>query len=156
MRKTGGLTLIEVLIVIFLIAFTSAMAAPSLMKWRSAAKLKGAAENLKAALEMAKLRAIQENGTVSVEFYKNSYRIFVDNDRDWLPDPPSSRSLLKNETFAQGVGVDIGTTSFAGADRTRFYGRGTAINGTAVLVNSGGNQKRIRVSTFAKISIATP
>jgi Tfp pilus assembly protein FimT len=155
-RSSGGLTLVEVLIVIFLIAFTSAMAAPSLMDWRNAAKLKGAAENLKAALEMAKLRAIQENGTVAVEFYQNSYRIFVDNDRNWLPDPPASRSLLKNETFASGLGVNTATTSFGGADRTRFFGRGTAINGTAVLVNSSGNQKRIRVSTFARISIVTP
>jgi prepilin-type N-terminal cleavage/methylation domain-containing protein len=153
--KTRGLTLIEVLIVISMIAFTSAMSAPSLMAWRSKAKLRGAAENLKAALEMAKLRAIQENGTISVEFFQNRYRIFVDNDRNWVPDPPANRSLLKNEIFVAGIWIDTASTSFGGADRTRFFGRGTAINGTAVLVNSSGNQKRITVSTLAKISIVT-
>lgn len=156
MRKSEGFTLIEAMIVIFLIAFISAMVAPSMLQWHSAAKLKGAAENLKGALEMAKIRAIQENGTVSVEFDKNMYRIFVDNDRDWSPDPPKSRSSLKTTLLMDGVRIDTGATSFRGAPRTRFYGRGTAINGTAVLVNSSGKEKRIRVSTFAKISIITP
>ena len=54
MGKPGGFTFIEALTVIFLITLISAIAVPGMMKWRTEAKLRGAIENLKGDLELAK------------------------------------------------------------------------------------------------------
>ena len=153
MRKISGFTLIEMMVVIFMIAFVSAFAVPNIMKWRSAAKLRGAAENLKGDLELAKLKSIQENGAVSIEFYGDSYRIYIDNDKDWSPDVPENLSRILTKTLPPGIQIDIDATSFGGQKMTRFSGRGTAITGTAVLVDSSGEKKKITISKFGKITI---
>lgn len=153
MRKIRGFTLIEVMVVIFMITAVSAFAVPGIMKWRSAAKLRGAAENLKGDLELAKLRAIQENGAVSIEFYGDRYQIYIDNDKDWSPDAPEKLSRLLNKRLPPGIQIDTEATSFGGQKHTRFSGRGTAVTGTAVLVDSSGRKKKIIISTFGNIRI---
>ena len=142
----------EVLVVIFLIAITSAIAAPGIMKWREAGKLRGAAENLKGDLELAKLRAIQENGAVAVQFSADGYIIFIDIDNNDTPDPPASDSVLKSITLPPGVKIDTADTSFGGNLVTHFFGRGTADNGTCTMI-SKGNKKAITISTFAVIKV---
>lgn len=151
-NRLRGLTLMEVLVVIFLIAVTSAIAAPGIMKWREAGKLRGAAENLKGDLELAKLRAIQENGAVAVQFSADGYTIFIDIDKDDSPDPPASDTVLKSITLPPGVKIDTASTSFGGSLITHFFGRGTARNGTCTMV-SKGNRKAITISTFAVIKV---
>lgn len=153
MCKTNGFTLIEVMVVIFMIAFVSAFAVPNIMNWRSAAKLRGAAENLKGDLELAKLKAIQENGVVSIEFHGDRYQIYIDNDKDLSPDSPENLSRLLSKSLPSGIQIDPDATSFGGEMYTRFFGRGTAINGTAVLVDSKGKKKKVTISTFGKITI---
>jgi prepilin-type N-terminal cleavage/methylation domain-containing protein len=153
LHKTNGFTLIEAMVVIFMIACVSAFAAPGIMQWRNAAKLRGAAENLKGDLELAKLKAIQDNGVVSIEFYGDRYRIYVDNDKNLLPDVPENLSRLRNKTLPAGIKIDTDATSFGGGKYTRFFGRGTAINGTAVLVGSKGIKKKVKISMFGNITI---
>ena len=147
-----GFTLFEVLVVIFLIAITSAIAVPGIIGWREAGKLRGAAENLKGDLELAKLRAIQENGAVAVEFSEDGYRIFVDIDKDNSPDAPASVSVLKSIRLPPGIKIDTANTSFNGDLITHFMGRGTAGNGTCIMVFKG-NKKVITISTFAVITV---
>jgi len=151
-RNNRGFTLFEVLIVIALIAVVSALAAPNIVKWRRAAQLRGAAENLKGDLGLAKLKAIQESGTVSVIFSADRYRMFVDNNRDWSPD--TSNSLLRDRPLPPGVTIDLGQTGFSSAgDQTRFFARGTTLNGSVLLVNGNGDQKKITVSELGRITV---
>jgi prepilin-type N-terminal cleavage/methylation domain-containing protein len=65
MRNIKGLTIFEVLVVLGILAIVSAFVAPNFVSWRSDVKLRGAANNLKADLEMAKARAIRENNWVA-------------------------------------------------------------------------------------------
>ncbi len=151
-RKNSGFTLVEALIVIALIAVVSALAAPSIIKWRRAARLRGAVENLKGDLELAKLKAIQESGTVSVIFSADRYQVFVDNNKDWSPD--TTESMLRQRSLPPGVSIDLDQTSFGSMDdQTRFYARGTSVNGSVYLVNKDGNQKKITVSELGRIII---
>ena len=138
--------------VIFLIAITSTFAVPGIMKWREAGKLRGAAENLKGDLELAKLRAIQENGAVAVQFSADGYTIFIDIDKNDTPDAPASDTVLKSITLPPGVKIDTANTSFGGNLITHFFGRGTARNGTCTMVFKG-NRKKITISTFAVIKV---
>lgn len=154
MRKASGFTLIELVVVIFMIAFVSAFAVPNILNWRSAAKLRGAAENLKGDLELAKIKAIQENGSVSIEFYGDRYEIYVDNDKNLSPDAPENLSRICDKSLPAGVQIDTDATGFSGGQKfARFFGRGTAMNGTVVLVDSKGKQKLVTVSKLGKITI---
>jgi len=151
-RKNSGFTLVEALVVIGLIALVAALAAPNIVKWRRAARLRGAAENLKGDLELARLKAIQESGTVSVIFSADRYQVFLDNDKDWSPD--TADSMLRERSLPPGVSIDLEQTSFGSPDdNTRFFARGTTSPGHAQLVNGDGNQKKITISNFGRITI---
>ena len=154
MRSSGGFTLIEALIVILMISLISAIAVPGMMKWRTAAKLRGAIENLKGNLELAKLKAIQENGPVAVNFTENSYEIFRDNGAT-TGVHDTGEEYFGNKSLPKGVRIDLPATTFPddgfGGKRIRFKGRGTARQGTVFLVNSVGSVRKIIVSSIGRI-----
>jgi prepilin-type N-terminal cleavage/methylation domain-containing protein len=153
-RNANGFTLIEALIVISLMAFISALAVPNLMNWLNKAKLNGAATNLKGSLEMAKLKAIQENGPVAVNFTANHYSIFSDTGAT-IGEHDAGEEFFGKRSLPRGVRIDLSLTTFAdtskGAKRTRFKGRGTSASGTVYLVNSKGMLKKIIVSSTGRI-----
>jgi len=163
LRKPGGFTLIELLTVIFMIGFVSAFAIPGIMSWRSAAKLRGAAENLKGDLELAKLKAIQVNGPVAIQFSSDRYRIFVDTGaNDGKLD--AGEELMKSVELPPGIRFDFNdiksTLSTVNDDgdwqkKIRFFGRGTADNATAVLKNEQRTSaKKLVVSSLGRITLA--
>ena len=156
MRKTNGFTFIEAVIVIFILALIAGIGTPSILKWRSAAKLKGAADNLKGDLELAKLKAIQENEKVAINFRANQYTVFKDDGAtEGVHDV--GEDLYGSRTLPAGVVIDLVQTNFnddgLGGRYLRFSGKGTAKNGTAYLVNSRGAIKRLVVSILGKITI---
>jgi type II secretory pathway pseudopilin PulG len=159
LKKSAGFSLFEVMTVIFMIALVSAFAVPGIISWRSAAKLRSAAENLKGDLEFAKLKAIQENAPVAVHFFEDSYQIFLDTGltpKELDADEP----LLKKVWIPAGVKIDFSKTTFPAVDddwprKTRFKGRGTAKGGTAVLTDSRRTKaKSVTVSSLGRITLA--
>jgi len=156
MRKTDGFTFIEAVIVIFILALIAGIGTPSILAWRSAAKLRGAADNLKGDLELAKLKAIQENNNVAINFTKNGYTVFKD-DGATQGVHDASEDLYGSRTLPAGVIIDLVQTNFTddslGGKYLRFSGKGTANNGTAFLVNLRGATKKVIVSILGKISI---
>jgi type II secretory pathway pseudopilin PulG len=161
--KFGGFTLFELITVIFMIALVSTFAIPGIISWRSAAKLRGAAENLKGNLELAKLKAIQENGPVAIQFRADRYRIFVDTGAN-EGKLDADEELMKSVELPPGIRFDFNdiesTLSTVNDDgnwlkKTRFFGRGTADNGTAVLKNEQRTRaKKLKVSNLGRITLA--
>ena len=154
MRKIEGFTLIEALVVICLIAIISAIAAPNILSWRSNAKLRGAAGNLKGDLELAKLKAIQENEPIAITFADQNYMVFVDNgdtEGKWV----TGEVLLKTGNLPAGVYFDLSNDDFTFVNNwTRFNGNSTAKNGTAVLVNSKKDRRYVVVSSVGRIRVS--
>jgi prepilin-type N-terminal cleavage/methylation domain-containing protein len=147
MKKTGGFSIFELLIVIAVIAVVSAIVTPNIISWRNSAKLRGAAGNIKGDLEMSKARAVRERSPVTVTFTATNYQVtFTDKD--------GNARILRNRQLPAGVRVDLGSTSFGTmGDETRFNSRGLPVAGSAVLVNTKGDQKKIIVSTLGRIRI---
>ena len=146
-----GFSLIELMMVICVLTLISAIATPSLLKWRSNAKLRGAAANLKGDMELAKLKAIQVNDTVTVNFTQDSYKIFKDNvPTNGVYD--SGEDLYGDRSLPPGVKIDLAKTNFDG-ESARFKGRGTADPGSAVLVNTSKAERKVSVSALGKITI---
>ena len=154
MRNVNGFTLIEALTVVSLMACISTLAAPNLINWLNRAKLNGAVINLKGGLELAKLKAIQENRPVAVNFTANSYVVFRDTGATFgVYD--AGEEVFRKKTLATGIRIDLSTTTFAdtgtGGKKTRFKGRGTSASGTVYIVNSNGMVKKIIVSSTGRI-----
>lgn len=147
MHRTNGFTLVEALIVIFLIVITATFAVPNFIAWRDNDRLRGAATNLKGDLEMAKLKAIQMNGPVAIDFSASSYEIFDDSGAS-----ASAREVdeqfFRQRSLPAGIKIDLDHSR-----KIRFMGRGTAKNGTIYLVNSQGRKKEVIVSRVARIRI---
>ena len=152
MRNKSGFTIIELLMVLAIIAVVSAITVPSIISWRNSAKLRGAAGNLKGDLEMAKVNAIKHNNFVAIRFDDKAYEVFVDTSGDGNRD--AGEALLKTRALPAGVIFDLSHPqwTFAG-NVTKFNGRGTADNGTAILANVQGQERRIRISTLGRIRV---
>ena len=150
-RRLEGFSLIELMMVICVLAIISAIATPSLLNWRSGAKLRGAVSNLKRDMELARLKAIQVNDTVVIHFTSNSYKVFKD---DGLTSGvyDDGEPLYGARTLPAGVKIDLGQTSPLGWV-ARFKGRGTANAGSTVLVNDKGTEKKITVNSLGRITI---
>lgn len=147
MNKKSGFSLYELLVVVAIIAVVSTIVAPPIMSWRSSAKLRGAADNIRGDLEMSKARAVRERAPVTVTFTETNYRVtFTDRD--------GNDRTLRNRQLPAGVRIDLGNTAFGFmGDETQFNSRGLPIAGSAVLVNTKGEQKTIIVSTLGRIRI---
>jgi len=164
-RKIGamfgrkGFTLVEVLVVIAIIALVSAFTVPRVLSWRSSARLRGATANLKGDLQLAKARAVRENGMVVVLLHADGYEIFVDNGTgsggvagDWIRN--GQEPLVRTRRLPAGVRIDLDASSFgAVGDKTRFNGRGRPLPGTIVLVNTRGEQNRIVLSRVGRLRV---
>lgn len=146
MKKSGGFSLFELLIVLAIIAVVSAIVMPGILSWRSNASLRGAAGNLKGDLELSKAKAVRERSPVTVTFLATHYQVtFTDKD--------GNVQTLRNRKLPGGVKVDLDSTNFKDGDKTVFSARGLPGAGSAVLVNNSGQQKKIVVSPLGRIRI---
>ena len=147
MKKAGGFSLFELLVVLAIVAVVSVIVAPNIISWRSSAHLRGAAGNLKGDLELSKAKAIRERSPVTVTFLATHYQVtFTDKD--------GNLKTLRNRKLPGGVRVDLDSTSFGSmGEKTRFNGRGLPQAGSAVLINKKGQQKTIIVSPLGRIRI---
>jgi type IV fimbrial biogenesis protein FimT len=148
-----GFSLTELMMVICVLAIISAIATPSLLSWRSGAKLRGAVSNLKGDMELARLKAIQVNDTVVIHFTNNSYKVFKD-DGSTSGVYDAGEPLYGARTLPAGVKIDLDRTNFGG-ESARFRGRGTADSGSAVLFNDKGTEKTVTVSSLGRITITS-
>jgi type IV fimbrial biogenesis protein FimT len=162
MKKQDGFTIYEVLTVIAILAVLASLAIPNMISWRTEAKLRGATNNLRADMQMAKLRALRENAIVAVVFTADGYSIFLDNGvnaGDWNLD--ADESLLKTKQLPPGVTIILPTTFSSSNNRTRFNGRGFpdqatltggGITGTVMLQNTIGSQMQLTMNRLGRIS----
>lgn len=157
MKKGGecGFSLMELMVVIAIIAITSAIAIPNMISWREGSKLQGVANNFMADLQMAKLRAIREAGRVAVVITASGYSVFVDNGpnlgeaNNYTWDATEQR--LRNVTLP--AGVTIVNNTFPGS-RTAFDLRGRPTNlGTLQFQNSAGTTKSVIVNQVGRIRV---
>jgi len=155
-RRMAGFSLVELMMAICVLALISALATPSLLNWRNNAKLRGAASNLKGDMELARLKAIQVNDTVVVHFTENGYKVFKDDSGLTSGEYDAGEALYGDRTLPAGVKIDLDKTGFgASGDSARFKGRGTAVSGSAVLVNVKETEKKVTVSSLGRITITS-
>lgn len=143
MKNKKGFTLLELMVVIGIIAILTAIAVPSYMNWLPGYRLRAAANDVYSAMQMARLRAVKENGSVGISYTNGNgkngkFTVFLDRDKSGIYEPDKDSIIQYGEM--------PGTVSIS-ADMARsiFNGRGivTSGDGTVRLSNSMGGTKNI-------------
>ena len=158
MRRDSGFTAFEVAVTLAIIAILATVSMPGFLKWLQGHRLRGAAINLVADLEMAKVRAIREGSFVSIQLAADSYSVFIDNGAgggtvgDMIRN--GSEPLIQFRQLPPGVQVVLGEVNVANS-RMRFDSRGLAPDLMAVeasipLANSTG-RKDVRVNRLGSL-----
>jgi prepilin-type N-terminal cleavage/methylation domain-containing protein len=157
MRKNGGFTLIELMIVLALFAIIASVAFPTFLSQRSETKLRDAVSMIRGDLEMARSRAIRENALVAILIRADGYTIFVDNGsgggiaENWVRD--GEEQQLCSRALPEGVSIDLSNVTFD-STRTRFNGRGYSENsGAMVIADSEGKSTTLDMNNrFGRIT----
>lgn len=159
MRRDSGFTAFDVAITLAIVAILASVSMPSFLKWLQAHRLRGAAINLMADIEMAKVRAIREGSFVSLQLAANSYNVFLDDGDgggvagDMIRN--GSEGLVQDRRLPAGVSIALSDLTLAN-DRLRFNSRGQASDLAAAelipLVNESG-RKNVRINRLGSTRI---
>ncbi len=140
MINSKGLTLMEAIIVLAILAIMASIAIPSFMAQRANSTLKDTVSLIRGDFEMAKSWAIRENAFVTILLNDEGYTIFIDNGAgslgvagDWTPN--GDERVLSVRKFPAGVSLNQSKTTFSGG-RTRFNGRGIITNNGIITIES--------------------
>ena len=160
MRNQSGFTLVEAIMVTAVLAVLGAVAVPSFLKWMPDIRLKGAAGDIKSDIQLAKQKAIRENGNIALLFdvADNRYTIFVDNGaggdttnvRNWIRD--GAEEVIRSIALPGNV-VMYAAAFSGGAARFRFDGRGlpNGLGGKVRLRNDNNKCRALVISMLGRI-----
>jgi len=150
LSRDAGVTLTELMVVILIIAITSAMAAPNFLQWVARYQLKQAVTELHSNLNMARMTAMNRNTTVTVDLAAG------------VVDPADGKPKI-TATFTDAGGTVVlppqrmtpEIRTLAGAAQIRFSSRGLRTGGgtgaqTIQLTNSRGLSYQIQVTAAGK------
>ena len=147
-RGEGGITLIELVVVMAIVAIMGVYLAPAIGEWLDNFRIRQAARDIASNLQFAKMRAISRRLEYRVNFdvANNQYRLWV-NDGGWVPDP-------EGVVLCTPRGVDITSAGFSGGvSRAEFNPDGTASNGTITIDNQQGKTYKVVVYRTGRIKI---
>jgi len=169
----GGFTLVEALIIVFILGIVVTLAIPTLQSGVAESKLAGASGEITVALEYAQLVAMTSGGqtrvtvdaandTILVERFEITGDItgaeteIAENDIDSgafaTVAHPASRGKDYNIVFADEDrfdGVDIVSATFGGGQTVTFDAMGVPSNGGTVTLSLGGNQVSLTVDALS-------
>jgi len=147
MRSDRGFSLLEVLIVLFILAVAAAAVFPNLIAWRVGLRLQGATNELLGNLQSAKALATKHNTTVTVQFVpaENRYHLsYIDSDGQVV--------TLKQEALPPEIRIDTSHPDYTLTNhRMAFTSRGGATPGTLVVSNLLKKCRKIIISSIGKI-----
>ena len=122
LRSQKGLSLIELLVVVAIIAIVVGIAVPSYYRLKPTIRINGAARQIVGDLMWAKMKAVSENnkyaivfGTSTTSLASNAYNIYdddnddMDNPKDGDPDGSDEAELVKTVIISNNYeGVSFG------------------------------------------------
>jgi type IV fimbrial biogenesis protein FimT len=169
--RTRGLTLIELMVAVAIIAVMVMIALPSFQSTLSRNRLSGAAESLVQDLHLARSQALGDGCTVTVTFSPGaasswSYQLTKATSGSGCLNlscpttPVAGVCSLKSVSGSEYSGVSLASTSFASNEVSFDPVRSTTTAGAAggeVLLSSSGasDSVKVQLSAVGKVSICT-
>jgi type IV fimbrial biogenesis protein FimT len=139
MRKRG-VTLIELVVVMAIIAIGAAFVAPNIGAWIPNYRLRSATRDVTSAMRMAQMKAISNNTQYHVSFNPGAGSFILqyqDTGGNWINDGIA-------QTLPQGVLIN--GISFPG-NNAQFNPNSTSSTGSITLRNTKGSEKTITLTT---------
>ena len=132
-----GITLIELLTVMVIIAIGAALTTPNIGGWLTSLRLRSATRDVVSMMRVAQIKAVSNNILYRVTFDTANNRYFLENSQDsgitWTREG-------EDQTLPSGVRFN---TTFAG-NTTTFNPNSTAIaSGNIILNNTKGSTKTV-------------
>ena len=141
-RGDQGFTLIELLVTVVILSILLGLAIPGFSRWLPNYRLRGAARDLYANLQLAKSGAIKERAEWAVRFVSatNSYEVWSSgNNRAWDSYSAPDDTLVKTVILPDyGSGLKFGAGSATSAVPEAGGGTITAVPATPIVLNSRG------------------
>jgi len=165
MKNCSGFTLVELIVVIALISLISAVAVPNIIVWRQNSQLNGAARDVYSNFQKAKVEAIKRGTYCTVTFSSDGYVIYVDSNKDLVPDAGEeviasiSLSDYGNVGFDNSEGGGDGLTFSNPNNGIAFAADGLAKSavgfglGSVYLKNSNNRTARVVVTSAGSIRL---
>jgi prepilin-type N-terminal cleavage/methylation domain-containing protein len=151
MKNIKGLSLIELIIVMAIIAFGTVSVAPNIGAWISNYRLRTATRDVVSTFRTAQIRAVSTNTIHGVAFDAGSIQLYRSSGGLLVPDG-SSVTLPTGIQFNSNTFPVNGTLNKPFA---QFNANSTSSSGGVILRNSKGSVKMITVaSTTGRIKVA--
>ncbi len=145
MRRRRGFTLVELLVVLFILSIFTALAAPSFHRTMVSARLRVSAAEVRAAFGKARSLAVAAGRVRTVVFDLEKGEFGLDNE-------------VLRRAFAEPIrlgGVRVGGEEQAeGEARVRFYPDGTAEEAEVSVDSGDGGEIRVRLDPLTGIAEA--
>ena len=144
----AGITLIEVLVVMGIIAVLSGIAISLLSGGHSGGVAREAANRIVGDLEYVRAEAIASHAQRYVVFDGAAEQYAAHSAGGLLRHPVTRKEFLVDlSTLYAGVGVDLDSINFGGGDTLRFDADGMPTLAGEVVVNAAGNRLVVSVET---------
>ena len=149
--RQGGMTIIELVVVIGVLVLAGAVALPPFADWRHGMRLRAAANEIRTDLERARARAIKENTDVAVQFEPSTglYRMTY-------TDEAGTAVLIKSASLPPGIRMATENAAYtldSFGNQALFGSRGTARAATLVLANPKGSTRQIVINYLGRIDL---
>jgi len=133
-----GITLIELIVVMVIIAIGAALTTPNISGWLPNYRLRSATREVVSIMRVAQIKAVSNNIRYRVTFDTANNKYFLENSQDlgttWTKEG-------EDQTLPTGVQF---ITTFAG-NATTFLSNSTATDGNVTLNNTKGATKTVRL-----------
>lgn len=138
MKNQRGVTLIELIIVIVIIAIGATLLTPGITSWMHHYRLRNATRDIASTMRIAQMKAISNNLTYQIAFdpANNSYLLQYQDTGGAIINEGDVQVLRNGVTF---------NTTFAG-NIALFRADSTVTGGNVSLTNTKGSQKNIRLA----------
>ena len=145
--KQEGFSIIEMLVVLFIIAILAGIAIPVYISMKPVIRLSGATRHLMEDLMWARIQAINQNNEFRIIYDSNhEYRIWDDDNNDGIID--ATETKIKKDLHDKYDDVIYSSSNTNGLI---FYPRGNAANLTTITLSNKSGIKMVSVAITGRV-----
>ncbi len=155
-----GVTLLELIVVLAVVAITAAMAAPGMGEWMTKSKLNAEARKIYSAFQLARSEAIKNNQDVCLGIYFNSYGTshYTVKLGTWQQYNDSTTIFLATKTVPGKMRLYMSDfPAYTGKTTWQYTSRGSFLPGdetqTLILESESGYKKTFTFSLGGNVTI---
>ena len=169
MKRRAGATLLELLVVLAIGSVLTGMALPGLRHLAQSLQIKAAANDLFAAIGLARMHAIARGRKVTLapadigQGWRGGWLVFIDRDGNRRPDA-GEEVISRHGPLAAGIEIGMSFTSQAGAPYLAYNSAGRSCSDTnsqaarwgTLSLAHGGQARRIRINMLGRARVCNP